>query len=94
VFIPWTSCLLTNKLKTLPDFFQIDFFVGCEERNIFQNSKQYIRDERTAKFFSPSPVLSDEIESDPVLIRKIFEILESDPVLVHQCKIMYFHFAS
>ena len=42
------------------------------------------RDERTAKFFSPSPVL----------ICKIFENHQSDPVLIHQCKIMYFYFVS
>jgi len=33
---------------------------------------------------------SDKIESDPVLIRKIFENHQSDPVL----KIMYIRFAS
>ena len=37
---------------------------------------------------------SDEIESDPVLIRKIFENNQSDPVLIRQCKIMYFDFVS
>jgi len=37
---------------------------------------------------------SDKIESDPVLIRKIFENHESDPVLIRQCKIMYFYFTS
>jgi len=37
---------------------------------------------------------SDEIESDPVLIRKIFENHQSDPVLIRQCKITYFYFAS
>jgi len=52
------------------------------------------RDERTVKFFSPCPVLFDEIESDPVLIHKIFENYQSDPVLICQCKIMYFYFAS
>ena len=36
---------------------------------------------------------SDKIESHPVLIRKIFEN-QSDPVLIWQCKIMYFYFAS
>ena len=33
---------------------------------------------------------SDEIESDPVLIRKFFENHESDPVLTRQSKNMYF----
>ena len=37
---------------------------------------------------------SDKIESDPVLIRKIFENHQSDPVLFCQCKIMYLYFAS
>ena len=37
---------------------------------------------------------SDKIESDQVLIRKIFENHQSDPVLMRQCKIMYFYFAS
>jgi len=41
------------------------------------------RDERTVKFFSPSPVWSDKIESDPVLIRKMFENHQTDPVLIH-----------
>ena len=27
----------------MPDFFQTDFFVGCEERNCFFNSKQHMR---------------------------------------------------
>jgi len=52
------------------------------------------RDERTVKFFSPSPDLSDKIKSNPVLIRKIFENHQSDPVLILPCKIMYFYFAS
>ena len=53
------------------------------------------RDEWTVKFFSPSPVQpSDKIESDPVLIRKIFENHQSDPVLIRPCKIMHFYFAS
>jgi len=37
---------------------------------------------------------SDKIESDPVVIRKIFQNHQSDPVLIRQCKIMYFYFAS
>ena len=37
---------------------------------------------------------SDKIESDPVLICKIFENHQSHPVLICQCKIMYFYFAS
>jgi len=37
---------------------------------------------------------SDKIESDPVLVCKIFENHPSDPVLIRQCKIMYFYFAS
>jgi len=37
---------------------------------------------------------SDKIESDPVLIRKIFENHQSDPVLIRQCKIIHFSFAS
>ena len=37
---------------------------------------------------------SAEIESDPVLIRKIFENRQSDPVLIRQCKIIYFYFVS
>ena len=36
----------------------------------------------------------DKIESDPVLICKIFENHQSDLVLICQCKIMYLHFAS
>jgi len=55
---------------------------------------QNTRDEQTVKFFRPSPFLFDKIESDPVLIRKIFEIHQSDPVLIRQCKIMHFYFAS
>jgi len=42
-----------------------------------------VRDEQTVKFFSPSPVL----------ICKMFENHYSDPVLIRQCKIMYFYFA-
>jgi len=53
--------------------------------------RELIRDERTVKFFSPSPVL---IKLNPILIRKIFENHQSDSVLIRQCKIMYFHFAS
>jgi len=52
------------------------------------------RDERTEKFFSSNPVLSDEIESDPVLVRKSFENHQSDPVPIRQCKIKNFYFAS
>jgi len=37
---------------------------------------------------------SNKIESDPVLIRKIYENHESDPVLIRQGQIMYFYFAS
>ena len=37
---------------------------------------------------------TDKIESDPVLIRKIFENRQSDPVLIRPCKIMCFYFAS
>jgi len=37
---------------------------------------------------------SNTIESDPVLIRKIFENHQSDPVLIRQCKIMCIYFAS
>ena len=37
---------------------------------------------------------SDKIESDPVLIRKIFENHQSDPVLIRPCKIINFYFAS
>ena len=37
---------------------------------------------------------SDKIESNPVLIRKIFESHQSDPVLICQCKIIHFSFAS
>ena len=37
---------------------------------------------------------SDKIESDPVLISKIFENHQSDPVPIRQCKIMCFYFAS
>jgi len=39
------------------------------------------RDERTVKIFSPSPVL----------IRKIFENHQSDPVMIRPCKIMNFN---
>jgi len=51
------------------------------------------REEQTVKFFSPSPVLI-RYKSDPVLICKIFENDQSDPVLIRQYKIMYFYFAS
>ena len=37
---------------------------------------------------------SYKIESDPVLIHKMFENRQSDPVLIRQCKIIYFYFAS
>ena len=37
---------------------------------------------------------SDKIEANPALIRRIFENHQSDPVLIRQCKIMYFYFAS
>jgi len=37
---------------------------------------------------------SDQIKSNPVLIRQIFENHQSDPVLIRLCKIMYFYFAS
>jgi len=37
---------------------------------------------------------SDQIESNSVLIRKIFENHQSDPVLIRPCKIMNFYFAS
>jgi len=37
---------------------------------------------------------SDKIESDPFLIRKIFENHQSDAVLIRQCKILYFYFGS
>jgi len=37
---------------------------------------------------------SDKIESDPVLIRKIFENHLSYPVLIRPCKIMCFYFVS
>ena len=36
----------------------------------------------------------DKIESDPVLICKIFENHQSDPDLIHQCKIMCIYFVS
>jgi len=36
----------------------------------------------------------DKIKSDPVMIHKILENNQSDPVLVRQYKIMYFYFAS
>ena len=52
------------------------------------------KDERTVKFFSPSPVLIRYNWIRPVLIRKIFQNHQSDPVLIRQCKIMYFYFAS
>jgi len=39
------------------------------------------RDERTVKYFSPSPVWSNKIESDPVLTRKSFENHQPYPVL-------------
>jgi len=37
---------------------------------------------------------SDKIESNPILICKIFENHQFDPVLICQCKIVYFYFAS
>jgi len=54
-----------------------------------------MRDERSVKFFSPSPVLSDKIEFFLKNERKlIFENYQSDPVLIRQCKIMHSYFAS
>jgi len=53
-----------------------------------------IRDQRTVMFSSPSSVWSVEIKSDPGLIRKIFENHRSDTVLIRQCEITYFYFAS
>jgi len=61
---------------------------------IVAEMSEHSGDERTVKFFSRSPVLSDKIESVPVLIRKIFENHQSDPVLIHQYQIMYLYFAS
>jgi len=50
----------------------------------------YSRDERTVKFFSLSPILIRKIwirsSPDP----HIFENHQSDPVLIRQCKTMYF----
>jgi len=37
---------------------------------------------------------SNKIESDPALIRKVFENHQSDPVLIRPCKITRFYFAS
>jgi len=37
---------------------------------------------------------SEKIESDPVLICKIFENHQSDPVCFHPCTTMYFYFSS
>ena len=37
---------------------------------------------------------SDKIESNPVLICRIFLNHQSDPVLLCQCKVIYFYFAS
>ena len=48
------------------------------------------RGERTVKFFSPSLILICKIESDPVLICKIFENHQSDLVLIRPCQAMYF----
>ena len=53
-----------------------------------------LRDERTVKFFSPSPVLIRWNWIRSSLICKIFENHQSNPVLIRQCKIMYFYFAS
>jgi len=52
------------------------------------------RDERTLQFFSSSPVLirRDWIRSS--LDPQIFENHQSDPVLIRQCKIIHFSFAS
>jgi len=46
------------------------------------------RAERLWKFSVQVQSWSDKIDSDPVLIRKIFENHQSDPVLVHECKII------
>jgi len=45
------------------------------------------------KFFQSQSSIN-EIESDSVLIRQIFENYQSNPVLIRQCKIMHFYFAS
>ena len=52
------------------------------------------RDERTDKFFSTSPILIqiNYIRSSPDL--QNFWYFLSDPVLIRQCKIIYFYFAS
>ena len=55
------------------------------------NLLQCTRDERTFSVRVQS--WSDEIKSDPVLIRKIFENHQSDPVLIGLCKKRYSHFA-
>ena len=52
------------------------------------------RDEQTVKFLIGVQSWYDKIESNPVLIRKIFENHQSDPVLILPCKIMCFYFAS
>jgi len=55
----------------------------------------FTRDERTVNFFSPRvQSWCNKIESNPVLIHKIFENRQSDPVLIRRCKIMYFYFVS
>jgi len=48
------------------------------------------RNEGTVKFFSPSPILIRKVESDPVLIHKIFENHQSDPVLIRPYKTIHF----
>jgi len=66
----------------------------CRSFEVSRQNVLSFRDVRTVKFFSPSPVLSNRIESDAVLICKFFDNHQSDPVLIRLCKIMYLYFAS
>jgi len=72
-------------------FFTMGFKLKLENLKLLF---QFFRDERTVKFFSPSPILIRKIESDPVLMRRILKNHRSDPVLIHPRKNLYFHFAS
>jgi len=72
------------------------------KQNFFENFKYFKRivstlssignrDGRTVKFLSPSPILNPQkINPIAILICKIFENHQSNPVLIRQCKTMFF----
>ena len=65
-----------------------------KEKNRSVEIARSSRDERTVKFSVQVQSWSDKIESDPVMISRIFENPQSDPVLIRQYIIRYFYFAS